>query len=85
MFGPEYRYSGAGVGYQLASAIGGGFTPFIASSLVLWAGGGWGLVAGYLVLGCAISFVIALRMRGADAADGAREPVRLTAPADTAV
>jgi MHS family shikimate/dehydroshikimate transporter-like MFS transporter len=63
MFGPEYRYSGAGVGYQLASAVGGGFTPFIAGSLVIWAGGGWGLVAGYLALGCAVSFVIALRMR----------------------
>jgi MFS transporter, MHS family, shikimate and dehydroshikimate transport protein len=60
MFGPEYRYSGAGVGYQLASAIGGGFTPFIASTLVIWAGGGWGLVAGYLALGCGISFLVAL-------------------------
>ena len=34
MFGAEYRYSGAGVGYQVASAIGGGFTPFIAAALV---------------------------------------------------
>ncbi|MER5433657.1 shikimate transporter [Streptomyces sp. NPDC002588] len=63
MFGPEYRYSGAGVGYQLASAIGGGFTPFIASTLVIWAGGGWGLVAGYLALGCGISFLVALSIR----------------------
>lgn len=64
MFGPEYRYSGAGVGYQLASVVGGGFTPFVLSSLVLWADGGWYLVAGYFALGCAISFVVALRMRG---------------------
>lgn len=27
MFGSDFRYSGAGVGYQLASVIGGGFTP----------------------------------------------------------
>jgi MFS transporter, MHS family, shikimate and dehydroshikimate transport protein len=79
MFGPEYRYSGAGVGYQLASAIGGGFTPLIAGSLVIWAGGGWGLVAAYLALGCAISFLVALRLggddrAGAEEAPAAREP-----------
>jgi MHS family shikimate/dehydroshikimate transporter-like MFS transporter len=51
MFGPEYRYSGAGVGYRLASAVGGGFTPLIAGSLVIWAGGGWSLVAAYVALG----------------------------------
>jgi MHS family shikimate/dehydroshikimate transporter-like MFS transporter len=64
MFGPEYRYSGAGVGYQLASVVGGGFTPFVLSSLVLWADGGWHLVAGYFTLGCLISLVVALRMGG---------------------
>lgn len=36
MFGPELRYSGAGVGYQVASAIAGGFTP---SSQPLWSAG----------------------------------------------
>jgi MFS transporter, MHS family, shikimate and dehydroshikimate transport protein len=82
MFGPEYRYSGAGVGYQLASAIGGGFTPLIAASLVIWAGGGWSLVAAYIALGCAVSFLVALRLRGDDAA-GASETVRQhTAAAD---
>ncbi|MGW3124593.1 shikimate transporter [Streptomyces sp. NPDC001107] len=83
MFGPEYRYSGAGVGYQLASAIGGGFTPFIASSLVIWAGDGWGLVAGYITLGCAVSFLVALRMRGDDVTAGAPKGVRDHAAADT--
>ncbi|OAH09463.1 shikimate transporter [Streptomyces jeddahensis] len=83
MFGPEYRYSGAGVGYQLASAVGGGFTPFIASSLVIWADGGWTLVAAYIALGCAVSFLVALRMRGDDAAAGAPGAVRQpTAAAD---
>ena len=70
MFGPEYRYSGAGVGYQLASAVGGGFTPLIASSLVLWADGSWTLVAAYIALGCAISFLVALRLRGVEEGDG---------------
>ncbi|MBZ3917366.1 shikimate transporter [Streptomyces acidiscabies] len=66
MFGAEYRYSGAGVGYQLASAVGGGFTPLIAGVLVIWAGGGWSLVAGYVAVGCLVSAVVAWRMRGAE-------------------
>jgi MFS transporter, MHS family, shikimate and dehydroshikimate transport protein len=70
MFGPEYRYSGAGVGYQLASAVGGGLTPLIAGSLVIWAGGSWSLVAAYVAAGCLVSFVIALRLRSADRSDG---------------
>ncbi|MGW2716781.1 shikimate transporter [Streptomyces sp. NPDC001492] len=82
MFGPEYRYSGAGVGYQLASAIGGGFTPLIAASLVIWAGGSWTLVAAYMALGCAVSFLVALRMRGDDVTAGAPDGVRDHAAAD---
>jgi MHS family shikimate/dehydroshikimate transporter-like MFS transporter len=63
LFGAEYRYSGAGVGYQFASVVGGGFTPFIAVALVSFAGGAWHLVAGYLAVGCLISLVVAARMR----------------------
>jgi MHS family shikimate/dehydroshikimate transporter-like MFS transporter len=62
-FGAEYRYSGAGVGYQVASVVGGGFTPFIAASLVRFAHGSWHPVAAYLAGGCAISFVVAFLMR----------------------
>jgi len=62
-FGAEYRYSGAGVGYQVASVVGGGFTPFIAASLVGLAHGSWHPVAAYLAGGCAISFVVAFLMR----------------------
>ncbi|MFP6561738.1 shikimate transporter [Paraburkholderia sp. B3] len=65
LFGTEYRYSGAGVGYQFASVVGGGFTPFIAVALVGVAGGSWHLVAGYLAAGCLISLVVAARMRAA--------------------
>jgi MFS transporter, MHS family, shikimate and dehydroshikimate transport protein len=63
LFGAEYRYSGAGVGYQFASVVGGGFTPFIAVALVNVADGGWHLVAAYLTLGCLVSAVVAARMR----------------------
>ncbi|HEX7911525.1 MAG TPA: shikimate transporter [Paraburkholderia sp.] len=63
LFGTEYRYSGAGVGYQVASVVGGGFTPFIAVGLVSLAGGSWHPVAGYLVIGCLLSLVVAARMK----------------------
>ncbi len=41
LFGASYRYSGAGAGYQVASVVGGGFTPFIAAALVTFSGGNW--------------------------------------------
>ena len=63
LFGTEYRYSGAGVGYQFASVVGGGFTPFIAVGLVSLSGGSWHPVAAYLACGCLISLVVAARMK----------------------
>lgn len=59
MFSPEFRYSGAGVGYQLASALAGGFTPFIATYLVGVGDGGWYLVGAYLAAGCLVSISVA--------------------------
>ncbi|MGJ7908325.1 shikimate transporter [Actinopolyspora sp. H202] len=64
MFGAEHRYSGAGMGYQVASAIAGGFTPFIATALVALGDGEWYWVALYLGLGCAVSGIVALTLRG---------------------
>ncbi|MCH6163330.1 shikimate transporter [Streptomyces marispadix] len=63
MFGAEYRYSGAGLGYQVASAVGGGFTPFIATALVAFGDGRWYWVAAYLGGGCAVSALVALTLR----------------------
>jgi len=63
LFGATYRYSGAGVGYQVASVIGGGFTPFIAAGLVGFSGGSWHPVAAYLAIGCLISVLVALFMK----------------------
>lgn len=63
LFGAEYRYSGAGVGYQFASVVGGGFTPFIAVALTTVAGGSWHLVAGYLAVGCLLSLIVGARMK----------------------
>lgn len=63
LFGTAYRYSGAGVGYQVASVVGGGFTPFIAVLLVEFMGGSWYLVAAYLTVGCLISALVGMRMK----------------------
>ena len=63
LFGAEYRYSGAGVGYQFASVVGGGFPPFIAVALTTLAGGSWHLVAAYLAVGCLLSLIAGARMK----------------------
>lgn len=67
MFGASYRYSGAGIGYQVASVVGGGFTPFIAAALVTFSGGDWHSVAIYLLAGCLLSAATCLLMKRADA------------------
>ena len=63
MFGASYRYSGAGVGYQVASVVGGGFTPFIAAALVTLSGGSWHSVAIYLTVGCLLSALTAMLIK----------------------
>jgi metabolite-proton symporter len=47
LFGTRVRYSGASLGYQLASVFSGGVAPLIATALL--AAGGWELVALYMV------------------------------------
>jgi len=71
MFATRNRYSGAGVAYQLTSAVAGGLTPFIAAVLVAVMGGTWTLVVVYMVAGCLVSSAVAffLRMRGSKDAD----------------
>ncbi|HEX7081658.1 MAG TPA: MFS transporter [Gammaproteobacteria bacterium] len=51
-FGPSTRYSGAGLGYQLASVIAGGPAPLIATA-ILSSTGSSTLISAYLV-GCCI-------------------------------
>lgn len=45
LFPANIRYSGTSIGYQLASTLGAGFTPLIATSLVIAAGGSLWMVA----------------------------------------
>jgi MFS transporter, MHS family, shikimate and dehydroshikimate transport protein len=61
LFGTRVRYSGASLGYQLASVFAGGFAPLIATALL--AAGGWQLVALYVVGMGLISVVSTLLAR----------------------
>jgi MHS family shikimate/dehydroshikimate transporter-like MFS transporter len=61
LFGTRVRYSGASLGYQLASVFAGGFAPLIATALL--AAGGSNLVALYVVVMGLISVVATLYAR----------------------
>jgi MFS family permease len=61
LFGTRVRYSGASLGYQLASVFAGGFAPLIATALL--ASGGSALVALYITALGAISVVATLFAR----------------------
>jgi MFS transporter, MHS family, shikimate and dehydroshikimate transport protein len=49
------RYTGASLGYQLASMIGGGLAPFIATALFASNNGAWWPVAVYMFVSSAIT------------------------------
>ncbi|MEV5013464.1 MFS transporter [Streptomyces sp. NPDC053780] len=57
MFGTRARYTGASLGYQLASTLGAGLAPLIATSLLMAAGGGrnTGSVSLFIAVVCLLS------------------------------
>ncbi len=57
LFGTRVRYSGASVGYQLASPLAGGIAPFIATALVRWSGGESWPVSVYMIFAAAVTLV----------------------------
>jgi len=59
-FAPRLRYSGAGLGYQLASIVAGGPAPFIASALLAAYGSGY-TVAMY-ILACGVISIVSVTM-----------------------
>ena len=50
LFGTRLRYSGASIGYQLASVLAGALSPIIATSLLAWADHFWPVAAYTAVL-----------------------------------
>ena len=66
-FGTNVRYSGAGLGYQLASVIAGGPAPLIAAAILKSTGSSTGIA--WYIVGCAAISMIALLLlprRGGD-------------------
>ncbi|WP_315730154.1 MFS transporter [Bradyrhizobium sp. SZCCHNRI2010] len=43
LFGTRVRYSGASLGANVAAALSGGFSPMIATALLVWAGASWAI------------------------------------------
>lgn len=80
MFGTRVRYTGASLGYQLATLVGAGFSPMIASSLLAAHDGGSTPISLLLCGGAAITALTVWRLREthADTLD-ARD---VTTPAD---
>jgi MFS family permease len=55
-FTPRLRYSGASLGYQLASIVAGGPAPLIATALLAWFGSGYP-IGGYIFFCAVVSLV----------------------------
>ena len=57
LFGTRVRYSGASLGYQLASPIAGGLAPMVATALLKWSHQNAWSVAVYMAGMCAITWL----------------------------
>lgn len=57
LFGTDVRYTGASIGYQLASPLAGGLAPLIATALLQWSGGEPWPVAVYMIVFATITLV----------------------------
>lgn len=63
LFPVELRYSGASLGYQLGSVVGGGLAPIVATALQARFQSSTAIAA-YLFAMCAVSFLSTLALRG---------------------
>ncbi|MCU1630239.1 MAG: transporter [Pseudonocardia sp.] len=75
MFGTRVRYSGASLGYQLGTVVGGGFAPIIATSLFA-ATGTSASISGYLVVVSLITLVAVALVRDTSSMDTTAEGAR---------
>jgi metabolite-proton symporter len=57
LFGTNVRYTGASLGYQLASPLAGGLAPLIATALLKWSGGAPWPIAAYLMATAVVTIV----------------------------
>ncbi|MGI8717345.1 MAG: MFS transporter, partial [Lapillicoccus sp.] len=74
-FGTNLRYSGAGIGYQLASVIAGGPAPLIAAAILNSTGSStW--ISWYIVICCVLAMAALLLMPRGRVVDGVVVPAR---------
>ncbi len=76
LFGTRVRYSGASLGYQLASVFAGGLSPLIATALLAWSGGKPWPVAAYMVGMALITLVSVYLAAETLGGDPAEEPLQ---------
>ncbi|MGC9666161.1 MFS transporter [Planosporangium sp. 12N6] len=62
MFPADVRYSGASLGYQIASVFAGGLAPFIMTALLAATGSAWS-VSAYIVVMAVVTFVAVYTIR----------------------
>ncbi|WP_243638067.1 MFS transporter [Rubrobacter taiwanensis] len=81
LFGTRVRYSGASLGYQLASVFAGGLSPFIATALLAWAGSYWPVAVylGFMALITIVAVVLATETFREDIAADQQEERQLIA------
>jgi MFS family permease len=79
-FGTNLRYSGAGIGYQLASVIAGGPAPLLAAKILDDTHSSTG-ISWYIVGCCAVAFVALLAMPRRQADREAEKVIDLNDPA----
>jgi hypothetical protein len=58
MFATGSRYTGASLGYQMATTLGGGFAPLVAAALVASTGNGILSVALFAAATCLVSAAV---------------------------
>jgi len=76
LFGTRVRYSGASLGYQLASVFAGGLSPLIATALLAWSGGKPWPIAAYMVAMASITLVSVYLAAETLPGDLAEEPLQ---------
>jgi len=76
-FGANIRYSGAGLGYQLASVIAGGPAPLIAAAILKNTGSSTGI--SWYIVGCAVVSMVALLLMPSRSTLPVTQPVEATA------
>jgi MFS family permease len=82
-FGTNLRYSGAGLGYQLASVIAGGPAPLIAAHILEQTNSSVGI--SWYIIGCCVLSMTALILMPRKATPDVDPPIVLTAEEEAAV